>query len=188
MEAKREKDACRALALSRRRAQSAGERHAHSLALCRLLESLPELRDAKAVLGYIPAGSECDLRPLYETLRRGGVTLAFPVTAADGIMEAYVPGDDLVPGLFGVPEPDPRLSRRLEPEALDAVLVPCVGFDGALRRLGHGMGFYDRYLARCRRAAAILTAFEAQRLACVPTEPHDRAFSVLVTERGVFRK
>ena len=112
MEAKREKDACRALALSRRRAQSAGERHAHSLALCRLLESLPELRDAKAVLGYIPAGSECDLRPLYETLRRGGVTLAFPVTAADGIMEAYVPGDDLVPGLFGVPEPDPRLSRR----------------------------------------------------------------------------
>ncbi|MBQ1576312.1 MAG: 5-formyltetrahydrofolate cyclo-ligase, partial [Oscillospiraceae bacterium] len=81
-----------------------------------------------------------------------------------------------------------RLSRRLEPEALDAVLVPCVGFDGALRRLGHGMGFYDRYLARCPRAAAILTAFEAQRLACVPTEPHDRAFSVLVTERGVFRK
>ena len=45
MEAKKEKDACRALALSRRRAQSAGERHAHSLALCRLLENLPELRE-----------------------------------------------------------------------------------------------------------------------------------------------
>ena len=172
MEAKREKDACRALALSRRRAQSAGERHAHSLALCRLLESLPELRDAKAVLGYIPAGSECDLRPLYETLRRGGVTLAFPVTAADGIMEAYVPGDDLVPGLFGVPEPDPRLSRRLEPDC----------------RLGHGMGYYDRYLPRCTRAAAILTAFEAQRLDAVPREPHDFSFRAAVTEKGVFRK
>lgn len=188
MEAKREKDACRALALSRRRAQSAGERHAHSLALCRLLESLPELRDAKAVLGYIPAGSECDLRPLYETLRRGGVTLAFPVTAADGIMEAYVPGDDLVPGLFGVPEPDPRLSRRLEPEELDAVLVPCVGFDDTLCRLGHGMGYYDRYLPRCTRAAAILTAFEAQRLDAVPREPHDFSFRAAVTEKGVFRK
>ena len=173
MEAKREKDACRALALSRRRAQSAGERHAHSLALCRLLESLPELRDAKAVLGYIPAGSECDLRPLYETLRRGGVTLAFPVTAADGIMEAYVPGDDLVPGL---------------PEELDAVLVPCVGFDDTLCRLGHGMGYYDRYLPRCTRAAAILTAFEAQRLDAVPREPHDFSFRAAVTEKGVFRK
>ena len=139
------------------------------------------------MLGYIPAGSECDLRPFYETLRQRGVTLAFPVTAADGGMEAYVPVGDLVPGLFGVPEPDPLLSRRLEPEALDAVLVPCVGFDASLRRLGHGMGFYDRYLARCGRAAAILTAFEVQLLACVPTEPHDRAFSVLVTERGVFR-
>lgn len=188
MEAKREKDACRALALSRRRAKSAGERLAHSVALCRVLEGLPELRDAKTVLGYIPAGSECDLRPFYETLRQKGVTLAFPVTAADGGMEAYVPEGSLVPGLFGMPEPDPRLSRRLKPEELDAVLVPCVGFDGALRRLGHGMGFYDRYLARCPQTAAILTAFEAQRLGAVPTEPHDRAFSVLVTERGVFRK
>jgi len=49
------------------------------------------------------------------------------------------------------------------------------------------MGFYDRYLVRCVQAAAILTAFEAQRLVCVPAEMHDRAFSVLVTERGVFR-
>ena len=188
MEAKKEKDTCRALALSRRRTQSADERRERSLALCRLLESLPELRGAGTVLGYIPAGSECDLRPFYDTLRQKGVSLAFPVTAADGGMEAYVPEGDLAPGLFGVPEPDPLLSRRLTPEELDAVLVPCVGFDGALRRLGHGMGFYDRYLARCRRAAAILTAFEAQRLVHVPTEPHDRAFSVLVTEWGVFRK
>ena len=170
MEAKREKDACRALALSRRRAQSAGERHAHSLALCRLLESLPELRDAKTVLGYIPAGSECDLRSLYETLRRGGVTLAFPVTAADGIMEAYVPGDDLVPGLFGVPEPDPRLSRRLEPEALDAVLVPCVGFDGALRRLGfvikRGMLSHPSFSSHAIPAYFCLTASSFCWVAC----------------------
>ena len=188
MERKREKDACRALALSRRRAQSPQESLERSLALCRALESLPELQDAGTVLGYIPAGSECDLRAFYETLRQKGVTLAFPVTAADGDMEAYVPVGELVPGLFGVLEPDLLCSRRLKPEELDAVLVPCVGFDAALRRLGHGMGFYDRYLARCPHAAAILTAFEAQRLDAVPTEPHDRSFSVLVTEQGVFRK
>lgn len=188
MEVKNEKDAGRALALSRRRALGAEEREAGSLLICRALARLPELRSARIVLGYVPAGSECDLRPLYETLRQKGVTLAFPVTAEDGVMEACVPEGGLVPGRFGIPEPEEGRSRRLAPEELDAVLVPCVGFDDDLRRLGHGLGYYDRYLARCTRAAAILTAFEAQRLAAVPTEAHDRAFSVLVTERGVFRK
>ena len=187
MDLKSEKAACRALALSRRRALSPAERAARSLLICRALESLGELRDARTVLGYIPAGSECDLLPFYETLRQRGVAVAFPVTAADGGMEAYVPEGQLVSGRFSIPEPAPALSRLVPPEELDAVLVPCVGFDGALRRLGHGMGFYDRYLVRCVQAAAILTAFEAQRLVCVPAEMHDRAFSVLVTERGVFR-
>ena len=88
--------------------------------------------------------------------------------------------------------PSPGLCRRRSstpsPEELDAVLVPCVGFDDTLCRLGHGMGYYDRYLPRCTRAAAILTAFEAQRLERVPTEPHDFSFRAAVTEKGVFQK
>ena len=71
---------------------------------------------------------------------------------------------------------------------LDAVLVPCAAFDGDGNRLGRGGGYYDRYLARCPQAAAILTAFEAQRLPRVPREAHDLRFSLLVTEAGVFRK
>ena len=183
-----EKKACRALALSRRAALSSSERQTHSSAICRALSELCELATARVVLGYAAAGSECDLDALYAALRARGVALAFPLTAADGSMEALVPEGALLPGRFGVPEPDPARSRRVSPEELDAVLVPCVGFDGSLRRLGHGMGYYDRYLARCAHAAAILVAFEAQRLCAVPTESHDRSFSVLVTEAGVFRR
>ncbi len=188
MERQAEKAACRALALSLRRALAPEERRARSLQICRALEGLEELRGLRKVLGYVPSGSECDLRPFYETLRKRGVSVAFPVTLSDGEMEAYVPVGPLLPGRFGIPEPDAAVSRLVPPEELDAVLVPCVGFDGALRRLGHGMGFYDRYLARCRRAAAILTAFEAQRLERVPREPHDSSFRAVVTEKGVFRK
>ena len=103
-------------------------------------------------------------------------------------MEAYVPDGPLVPGPFGIPEPDPLHSRLLPPEELDAVLVPCVGFDAEGNRLGHGGGYYDRYLRRCPQTAAILTAFETQRLERVPREEHDLSFSVLVTENGVLRR
>ena len=181
------KEALRREALARRGAMSAPQRAERSRAICRALESLPELSGAKRVLGYWPHGDECDLRPLYDLLRDRGVALAFPVSGEDGSMEAYVPRAALRRGRFGIPEPDPASSLLLAPEALDAVLVPCVGFDAALGRLGHGGGYYDRFLPRCPRAGAILIAFEAQRLPAVPREEHDLSFSVLVTENGVHR-
>lgn len=183
-----EKQTLRREVLARRAAMSEPERAGKSARLCRLLSSLPELDGVRTVLGYSPHGGECDLRALYDALRARGVTLAFPVAGADGAMEAYVPGGALIRGRFGILEPDPANARLLDPAALDVVLVPCAGFDGTLRRLGRGGGYYDRYLPRCGRAAAILTGFETQRLPRVPCEGHDAAFSLLVTEAGVFRK
>lgn len=188
MDVMAEKKELRRLALSGRDAMSAQARDAANAALCRALAALPELEEAKTVLAYAAAGSECDLGALYETLRCRGVRVAFPAAETDGSMEAYVPQGPLVPGRFGIPEPDRARSLRLAPEELGAVLVPCVGFDASLGRLGHGGGYYDRYLRRCPQAAAILTAFEAQRLEHVPRERHDLSFSVLVTEAGVFRR
>ena len=183
-----EKKELRRLALARRDAITAERRADASLALCRALDALPELCGAKTVFGYAAVGSECDLGALYEALARRGAVLAFPAAGPDGQMEAFVPGGALVPGRFGIPAPDPACSRRLPPEEIDAVLVPCAAFDGDGNRLGRGGGYYDRYLARCPQAAAILTAFEAQRLPRVPREAHDLRFSLLVTEAGVFRK
>ena len=183
-----EKTKLRREAFARRDAMSEAERDAKSLLLCRALETLDELRCVRAVMGYMPHGSECDLSLLYAALRERGVLLALPVARADGEMDAYVPFGALVRGRFGIPEPDPARSRLVDPAALDAVLVPCAGFDGAFGRLGHGGGYYDRYLLRCPQAAAILTAFETQRLERVPREEHDLVFSLLVTDAGVFRK
>ena len=178
----------RRLALSRREALSTEDRSAASFAICRQLEELPELRKVKTVLGYVSTGSECDLGALYETLRGRGVILAFPVTEADGRMEAFVPSGKLIPGRFSIPEPDPAVSRPLSPEEIDAVLVPCSGFDADGNRLGRGGGYYDRYLPRCPQAVEILTAFEAQRMEHVPHEEHDLSFSLTVTEKGIYRK
>ncbi|MBR0208779.1 MAG: 5-formyltetrahydrofolate cyclo-ligase [Oscillospiraceae bacterium] len=188
MELNEEKKELRRLALARRDALSAEARAAASAEICRLLAGLPELGAAKTVLGYAAVGSECELSALYETLAARGATLAFPVCGEGGRMEAFVPAGPLVPGRFAIPEPDPERSHRLAPEELDAVLVPCAAFDGEGGRLGRGGGFYDRFLPRCPRAKAILTAFEAQRLERVPRAAHDLGFPLLVTEAGAFRK
>ena len=181
------KKAARREAMTARDALTERERSEASAAVCAYLAELEELRGAKAILGYASCGSECDLAALYALLMQHGVTLAFPITNADGSMEAYVPSGPLSRGRFGIPEPDPAVSYRLAPEELDAVLVPCVAFDSLLNRLGRGKGYYDRYLARCWKARFVLVGYEAQRLPAVPFEEHDCRFAVLVTEQGVFR-
>lgn len=174
-------------ALARRGELSPEARAAYSRSICRRLQSLPELRRAKTVLSYMAMATEADLTALHETLWAAGVRLCFPVTRGQGRMEAVACGRSgpWNKGPFGIREPAGE--EAVPPEEIDAVLVPCVAFDETGTRLGHGGGYYDRYLPRCAGAAAILVAFEAQRLEALPREDWDVPMPVTVTEQGVFR-
>ena len=97
-------------------------------------------------------------------------------------MEVYEPSG-WRSGAYGIREPDRETSRRIEPGEIDLALVPCLAFDEGGMRLGHGAGYYDRYLARCPRAARICLAFKAQRLDRVVTEAHDLPMDWIVTEK-----
>jgi len=69
----------------------------------------------------------------------------------------------------------------------DALLIPLVGFDAALHRLGYGGGFYDRTLAELApRPFAIGLGYELGRLEKLDPRAHDLAMDAIVTEAGVF--
>lgn len=72
--------------------------------------------------------------------------------------------------------------RAVDPEELDAVVVPLVAFDDAGRRLGYGGGNYDQLLPRLRDDVAVVgIAFDEQRVETVPCEPHDIALPHVVS-------
>lgn len=84
-------------------------------------------------------------------------------------------------------EPSPK-GQEVHPEEISLILVPVVAIDCQGLRLGHGGGFYDRYLARLRRGARrVAVAFEIQRVVEVPAESHDARMDALVTETGEHR-
>lgn len=175
-------------ALAARRALSPVLRAEKEEAVCSRLKQLPEVCRARVVLSYMAAADELCLHGFHDWAHSEGKVVAFPVSGPGGKMGAFVPfgPDSMGKGMFGILEPRPAESVQIPPEDIDLVLVPCVAFDGEGRRLGHGGGYYDRYLPECARAAKILVAFEDQRLSCVAADRLDVTMDALVTERGVW--
>lgn len=68
----------------------------------------------------------------------------------------------------------------------DAIIVPMLGFDNNLARLGYGSGYYDRLLAQQPRAKKIGVCFSSGKLDHLPLESHDVAMDQIVTENGLF--
>jgi len=66
-------------------------------------------------------------------------------------------------GPWGIREPDltwqnlPREEVDPKGAALDIIIVPGVAFDASFARLGHGKGFYDRYLTHYHSSNVGLT-------------------------------
>lgn len=174
----------RAIALAARRAMRPEERAAASAEICGRLASLPELQTARTVLSYMALDDEADLSALHETLRARGVRLVFPVSLPHGAMEVWEPVG-WVRGPYGIREPDRKSSRPVSPEEIDLVIAPCVAFDEQRRRLGHGAGYYDRYLPRCT-AVVIAAAFESQKLPALVCDAHDLPMDAVATELAIY--
>ena len=90
-------------------------------------------------------------------------------------------------GKYGIREPNPDFSILRKPEDFDVILVPCVGFDEDGGRIGHGAGYYDRYIDRAPDACRVCIAFEAQKLEKVVEEDTDMPMDYVVTEKRVLQ-
>lgn len=74
----------------------------------------------------------------------------------------------------------------LEQEPYDVILVPMLGFDTGLHRIGYGGGYYDKFLAGQPQAVKIGVCFEIGRIEQLPIESHDIALNCVVTESAVY--
>jgi 5-formyltetrahydrofolate cyclo-ligase len=177
------KAALRASALSARRELTRSERQQASAAVVDRLLRLPELRGARTVLLYAALADEVDVAGLVAPLRAQGVRTLFPRVRGDDL--EMVAASDLLTltlGYRGIQEP---VGPAIDPEVVDAAVIPGVAFDLRGTRLGHGVGHYDRLLATlpdgCGR---IGVCFSCQLVPAVPREDHDQLVHVVVTERA----
>ena len=156
-------------------------------AIIRLLIESEAFDKAEKIFCFVGRSNEIDTWPILTEILRRGKTLCVPLcTAEKGCMEARSLTDlsQLRPGRYGILEPDPKTSTLVEPEELDLVLAPCLSCTREGVRLGQGIGYYDRYLAKVQAPTVVLCR-EKLISESLPQEPWDLTFRYVLTENGL---
>ena len=109
----------------------------------------------------------------------------FFLPRVNGVNLEILPYDEsrLEIGSFHIEEP--KGEQTYPVEEIEIIVVPGVAFDRKGRRLGRGKGFYDRLLASAK-ATKIGIGYDFQLVEDIPSEPHDVAMDIIITESATY--
>ena len=150
--------------------------------------ALPQYQRAHMLFCFVGTAQEPDTLPLIQQSLAGGKRVSVPFCTGPGEMQARQitsPADLSNTGAFGILEPSPHCPV-IPKEQIDFALVPCLACDANGHRLGHGGGYYDRYLAGTGWYWAVACP-EAFLLPNIPTGPHDLTTPCIITEQRTLR-
>lgn len=159
------------------------DRQASDLSLLERFLALPQVADARSLLLFYGVGTEPDTARLLEPLLELDKLAALPRCLPGRRMEArvYRGQAHLTPGPFGIPEPDgecPVLDR----DSFPLILVPNLCCDRRGYRLGHGGGYYDRYLAGYGGLTVALCR-DGLLFDAIPADERDIPVNMVLTEK-----
>ena len=152
-----------------------------------MLAGWEPLQKAKIVAGFHPSRNEPQIQTLLQSVANTR-TLVLPRVLPQGQMEFVHVADihsELHSGSFGLMEP--RLAARayVGPN-IELFFVPGIAFGKYGERIGHGGGYYDRFLAKFPQAIKVGLALSCQILNHeVPQLPHDIRMSYIVSPTGI---
>ncbi|WOE68844.1 5-formyltetrahydrofolate cyclo-ligase [Hydrogenimonas thermophila] len=111
----------------------------------KVLKELEEIiikSNIKSILLYMPMNHEVDVRPLFKRFRKGiRIYVPFMEGKSFKLVQYRLP---LQKKRFGIYEP---MNSNFYLSKIDMAVVPVVGVDGKLCRIGFGKGMYDRFFS-----------------------------------------
>lgn len=181
------KEKIRAKAIENRQSLSERERAIKSKKIAKLVLSMPEVKRAKCISTYVGVNSEVKTLGLIAQVLASSKRVSVPRITGPGSMKmCLIESLDELGKNGSLIEPREACRHACTSKEIDAIIVPGTAFDEKGHRLGHGDGYYDRFLKGLKpRTPLIGLAFECQLFESVPTEEHDVRLDWVVTEKRV---
>jgi 5-formyltetrahydrofolate cyclo-ligase len=161
------------------------ERLKKSTRICNYLLDL--ISDSETVMVYTSKEKEVNTVPLITALleRRNPIVVPIIVKEDISLRLSYLKDRAvLVPSTFGVPEP---IGSEIpaDPNDIDTIVLPMLGFDKNGGRIGYGAGYYDRFLSKNLTMQKIGIAYACQEVESLPVDENDIRMNCIITENGI---
>lgn len=185
MECTELKKQIRQRALSRRDRLPAQIRTQKSGQIVQRLLQTEYYQNCSALFCYLSFRSEVETAALILQAIKDQKTVACPrvTDPKQKEMEFFEIHDfaDCTIGHYGIREPGPHC-RHILPESSGALMiVPGSCFHKTKRRIGHGGGYYDRYLA-AHPVKSVGLFFDCQEEDMIPCDQYDQSMDIIITE------
>lgn len=150
------------------------------------LKEIERFKTANSIFCYISTNLEVSTEQIINYCFETNKRLSVPYTKEKNMYAIeYKSGDALVQNKYSILEP--IYLREKEINDIDLIIVPMLGFEG-VKRLGHGGGYYDKFMQRHPSGYKIGIAFEEQKIHNLVTEEHDIPLDMIITDKEIYKK
>lgn len=155
----------------------------YSHIICKKIMACKEFKKAKNIMIYNSIQNEVDVSELTKVKNK---VFSYPLCIENKKMLPLIPDNEhsFNIGKYGIQEPIKAKSKVMKD--IDLVIVPLVGFDSNLNRLGNGKGYYDRFL-KDKKCIKIGVGYSIQMLKEVPINSFDEKLDILYSEKEEYR-
>lgn len=169
--------------------QSQSERRKKSTVIQRKIFTQKEFVSSKCIMLYVSKGTrEVETGPIIKKALSLGKKVVLPVTLVreKRLKPVCVKNikRDLKKSEYGIYEPiESQYNRPVRIKDIDLVITPGLAFDKKNNRLGHGQGYYDRFL-KCisEGVPKIGLGFRFQLLKRIPATINDVPLTKVITD------
>lgn len=147
----------------------------------------PAFINARSVFIYVSTEKEPDTSNIIKEALEAGKRVFVPKCLYKGVMIPVKLSPDTVfeSGYMGISEPA-EYDLSISVTEIDLSLIPCLTANEKGERLGHGAGFYDRFLSGVKTEKMCL-CFGKILSDNIPTDGYDIKMDYVVTENGILK-
>ena len=145
------------------------------------LKTFEPFKKARTIAAYMPMEQEVQIQPVLRLVLSEGKRLLLPrvVSKTDMAFFQVTELSGLEKSAYGILEPK-AAAPRFE-GAVDLVLIPLLALSPNGVRLGHGGGYYDRYLHK-NPAVTVAVVNKNRLFSPLPEEKHDVRVNCYIVE------
>jgi len=150
----------------------------------KIIENIIVKNKYKNILLYLPLKQEVDLRPLINNLRKNNINVFVPYMISKNEFKIVPYRLPLKKKKYNIYEPN--YSNYVFKIKLDLAIIPTIGYDNTFRRVGFGVGFYDRFFFSLNYTPEIIfTQLCDCKSENIITNNYDVKANIIINKKGI---